>query len=129
MSQPVEMVRAELGPVLLALELTQLQSVLTAEEARGLELLDVRDWLGARARPLEHVGLVTPPSQPPLGIGLGRVIGVERWGPQRLYPLPGWLQALAPPILLPACGWDPERLRAIWLLDVEALIHTHRARR
>lgn len=117
----VEVVRATLGDLEVALELRALNSVLTQREAAGVDLVDPAPWLGVEGHARQHVGLVLPEGAPPVGICLGVVRGFERWGARQLYPLPPWLGALTPDVLAPACGWDEEH-GAIWVLDVAALV-------
>ena len=117
----IEVVRAKLAGREIALELRRVSSVLTNDEAQGIELIDPSPWLGARSIHQGHVALVLPEVGPPVGVRLGEVRGFERWTKRELFPLPEWLGKHMPEILFEGCGWK-EDVGAIWLLDVDRLI-------
>jgi len=117
----VEVIRARLAGRELALELRRVSSVLTNEEAQGIEVIDPSPWLGSRSIHEGHVALVLPEVGPPVGVRLGEVLGFERWPKRRLHIIPDWLAQHLPAILFRGCGWD-EELGAIWLLDIDHLI-------
>lgn len=116
----VEVVRAQMGQVQIAVELLKLQSVLTTAEASGVRLVDVSDQLGARRARLSHVGLISRASGPPIGLYLGTVLGFTTLTRERVHPLPGWTHGLIPPFLYPACARDDDG-DAIWLIDVSKI--------
>ena len=116
----VEVVRAQMGQVQIAVELLKLQSVLTAAEASGVRLVDVSAQLGARRPKLTHVGLIARTSGPPTGLYLGTVLGFTTLTRERIHRLPEWTHALIPNFLYPACTRDEDG-NAVWLIDVSKI--------
>ena len=116
----VEVVRARLGDVQIAVELFKLQSLLTTREASGVRLVDVSRALGAEKPDLAHVGLIAQRSGPPLGLCLGTVLGFTTLTRRAIHPLPSWTHRLIPKFLYPACARDEDG-GAVWLIDVTRL--------
>ncbi len=113
----VEVVRAQMGQVQIAVELLKLQSVLTTAEASGVRLVDLSTQLGARRPKLTHIGLIARVSGPPIGLYLGTVLGFTTLTREHVHPLPEWTHALIPTFLYPACTRDEDG-NAVWLIDV-----------
>lgn len=112
----VEVIRARLGALEIALALRQVQSVLTLEEASGLTLIDLPAWLGVPDARQAHVGLLATTFGVPLGIALGEVRGVARWDAADVGALAPWLCADLPAFLHPGVGIS-EAGEAIWLIN------------
>jgi chemotaxis signal transduction protein len=109
------------GPVVLAVELRHVSSVLAMEEARGLSCLDPRRWLGIEskeARKDARVGLLDLPG-PPTVLYLGELLGAHEVRARDVLGLAPWLSAKLPPILRPGCLWVDEKV--VWLLDLDTL--------
>ena len=116
----MEFIRAKLGQLELAVELKLIQSVLDAEQAQSLRLLDPRQALGQADAPIRHVGLLRGPAGLPCGLCLGLVSGVTRLDPSQVHPMPAWLRHHLPPIIYPACARAPQGA-LIWLLNPRPL--------
>ena len=118
----LRLVEARWGSSRFAVELTELHSVLTMQEARGLELIQLSPWLGAAAQPGQHVGLLARADGPPLGLCLGQVLAFRTCHASSLMALPRWLYPHLSPIFWPACLHDPATSQVTWLLNLHALL-------
>ena len=114
----LEVIRTRFGPLELAVELHEVNSVLDYGEGQGLTLVDPAPELGLRPIGAGHVGYVEPDFGPPLGVCIGTVRGFEKWTPANILPLPDWLAAYLPDVLKKACGND-EQGDIVWLLDLK----------
>lgn len=116
----MEFIRASMGVLELAIELSLIQSVLDAQQGQSLRLLDPRPLLGQQDAPVRHIGLLRTSAGLPMGLCLGVVSGVARLDASHLYSLPIWLRHGLPAVLYPACATDAQGA-LIWLLNPRPL--------
>ncbi len=122
-NQGVEVLRFRMRPFELVVELSEISSVLSFEEAEGLRVYDPAPFLGLAPTRGGHVGLVEGYGGPPVGVCLGEVWGSEMWSARGLLVLPDWLHGHVPRILRKGCGYDNLR-QLVWLLDLKELVRS-----
>lgn len=123
----LHLVQTRYGPLKIAVDICELHSVLTQDEARGITLIDAGPWLGLEAElpgQRRHIGLLAQHNGPPLGVYLGQIERSFSVSASALYPLSAWIKAQLCPLLHSACLFDPSG-EAIWLLNTSALLASY----
>ena len=127
MSSPtVDVLLFRLGEHRVAVELQLVSSVLNADEARGMGIIDPRPFFYPPHHHASTMGELKTPrvglldiAGPPVVVILGEILGAATLSPAELLTIPPWLSNFLPPVLHPACAWIDQKV--VWLLDLDTL--------
>lgn len=129
-SPAVDVLLFRLGAHRLAVELDLVSSVLSPDDATGMDRIDPRPHLlsaDADDAPLPEpdadalVGLLDM-AGPPRVVLLGEVLGATTLDRSNVLAVPGWLADFLPDVLRPAFAWIDQKV--VWLLDLDTLSAT-----
>lgn len=115
----IPVLRARVGHTHLAMELSNLVSLLNPDQVEDLEIVVVSAALGERYEAPGAVAILESEGTS-IALGLDEIAGYEHWDATRVAKLPGWLAAFLPSILKPACGMGDDG-QLVWIVHPAAL--------
>lgn len=122
-SREVPMICFSVGHDLFAVEVARVSSLVSPDEAEGIELVDLAEIVGLTRWRTSQVAFL---DRAGFGIVLGEdAARIEVWDITRIAALPPWISATAPSFFKPVCGMDRDG-NLVWVLDTDQLVEASR---